>query len=105
MMAMLMTSAWKIKLKEGFFRTVTCEMTLDDELLILKPLEDHHHPPVELEFSEIVGITMNRKDQTYTELEIRTNQFIFVAQLMDAKFEEALILELYGMLQSRFQVI
>lgn len=104
-MAMTLTMAWKIKLKEGFFKTVDCEMTLDETLLIMTPLEDHHHPPVELELSEVVEITMNRKDQTSTEIEIRTKQFIFVAQILDTMFEEALILELNGVFQSRFQVI
>ncbi|MDK9709868.1 hypothetical protein [Acidaminobacter sp.] len=104
-MAMTLTMAWKIKLKEGFFKTVDCELTLDETLLIMTPLEDLHHPSVELELDEIVGITMNRKDQINTEIEIRTKQFIFVAQLLDSMFEEALILELYGVFQSRFQVI
>lgn len=104
-MAMRMATAWKLKLKEGFFKTVDCELTLDETLLILTPLEDYHHPSVELVLSKIVGITMNRKDQTYTEIEIRTNQFIFVAQLLEPMYEEALILELNGVFQSRFQVI
>jgi len=104
-MAMTLKKAWKIKLKEGFFKTVDCELTLDETLLIMTPLEDHHHPSVELEISEIVEITMNRKVHNNTEIEIRTNQFIFVAQLLDPMFEEALILEFHGVFQSRFQVI
>lgn len=105
MIAMTLTMAWKIKLKEGFFKTVDCKLTLDETLLIMTPLENHHHPSIELELDEIVEITMNRKDQTNTEIEIRTNQFIFVVQLLDTRFEEALILELNGVFQSRFQVI
>lgn len=104
-MAMTFTKAWKIKLKEGFFKTVDCELTLDEMMLILTPLEDHHHPSVELELSEIVEITVNRKDQIYTEIEIRTKQFIFVAQLLNPIYEEALILELNGAFQSRLKVI
>lgn len=104
-MAMTMSMAWRIKLKEGFFRTVDCELTLEDELLILTPLENHHHPSVEVAFDEITGITMNRKEQPHTEIEVITHQFIFVAQLMDRSHEEALILELNASFQSRFQVV
>ena len=96
---------WKIKLKEGFFRTVDCEMTLDEGQLFISPLDHGFHPDVELDMDEIVYITLNRKDQSFTELEIRTTQLILVAQLPDPSCEEPLIQALNAAFQTRLQVI
>lgn len=97
--------AWRIKLKDGFFRTVDCSLTLKGDFLSLVPHEKKRHPSLKLKLQEIESISLNRKNQPYPELEVRTPDRVLVAQLADAADEEDLILELNAAFHSRFIVV
>ena len=97
--------AWRIKLKDGFFRTVDCSLTLKGDFLSLMPHEKKRHPSLKLKLQEIESISLNRKNQPYPELEIRTHERVLVAQVTDTADEEDLILELNTVFHSRFYVV
>ncbi|SCZ77354.1 hypothetical protein [Acidaminobacter hydrogenoformans] len=97
--------AWNVKLKEGFFRTVDCELTLKGDVLTLIPRQKKRHPSLKLKFQDIDNVSLNRKNQPYPELEVRTLDRVLVAQLTDTANEEMLILEFNAAFQSRFVVL
>lgn len=96
---------WSIKLKDGFFRTVDCNLTLKGDFLALVPQEKMRHPSLKLKLQEIESISLNRKNQPYPELEVRTPDRVLVAQLTDTANEEDLILEFNAAFHSRFFVV
>lgn len=63
---------WKVKQKEGFFKTAERELSIRKDQLFLKPLEGSDQTEIHLSDQEIISITFTRQSQAYPELEIRT---------------------------------
>jgi hypothetical protein len=96
---------WQIKLKDGFFRTVPCEMSLVSNQMRLAPVDPQKEVLVELSDHDIISICLNQRQEPFPEIEIQTRKGVLIAFMMNLEDKEPLIQALYGAYRSRFLVV
>lgn len=85
---------WKVKQKEGFFKTAERELSIRKDQLFLKPLEGKDQTEIRLSDQEILSITFTRQSQAYPELEIRTTGptlILLVCEASQVQLEEMIL--------------
>jgi hypothetical protein len=74
---------FKIKLKMGFFKTQSYDLTIGQGQIILIPLEDHANGRLEIYEEDLKSICITRRNVSVCELEIITETNIYIARLID----------------------
>lgn len=95
---------FKIKLKQGFFKTVLYHLTISPGLLILTPA-DYTAPSLKITKEELKSIAFIARENSEGDIEIITNDEIYIGNLLIGENNALLGQVLYKEFGNKFTLL